>query len=238
MRTSVAIAVGVLAWIALTAAPASAVEDGREPGWVGLTFGNPLGPHPASVVNDDREPLLVGRVVVSGPADEAGVRARDSILAFDGQGIEHSRELIDLVRAHEPGAWATLTIKRGRAVRDLRIQIGARPLERERRALRRAHMGVESISLPASLQQHFGGSEKAGVLVSAVAEGSPAETAGVRVGDLLVTIGGQDVASQHQLAILVAGAGVGNKLECELVRNGVPIVVEPIMQERMNRETR
>lgn len=207
-------------------------DEAPEPGWIGMTFGNPLGPHPSSVTDGDRDPLLVGMVARGGPAAKAGIRGRDTIVSFAGQGIEHARQFISLVRNHGPGDWATLTIRRGKLEREFRIHIAERPEERNQLVLRRAWLGVESLSLPISLQKHFGGDENAGVLISDVVIGSPAESAGIRIGDLLVHIEGKNVSSKQVLATMVSAAGVGNTIDVELVRNGVPIATEVLMRQR------
>lgn len=207
-------------------------DEASEPGWIGMTFGNSLGPHPASILDGDLNPLLVGMVARGGPAARAGIRGRDTIVAFDGQGIEHARQLITLVRNHAPGDWAIMTVRRGKVEREFRIHIDERPEERNQRVLRRAWLGVESISLPTKLQEHFGGEENAGVLIADVVDGSPAESAGIRIGDLLIQIEGIRVSSPQVLATMVSAAGVGNVIDVELVRNGTPITTEAQMRER------
>ena len=69
------------------------------------------------------------------------------------------------------------------------------------------------------LRQHLGGNDDAGVLVSKVLAGTPAEAAGVRVGDLIVSVGGQQVASTGDLRKALADK-TGESFEVELIRDG------------------
>jgi S1-C subfamily serine protease len=96
----------------------------------------------------------------------------------------------------------------------------------------RGWLGVDAIELPASLRAHFGAPEDAGVLVSGVVEGSPAELSGIRVGDVLYEADGQPITSAAALTSLVDLAGVENLIEVVLARDGARIVVEPLIERR------
>jgi len=77
-----------------------------------------------------------------------------------------------------------------------------------------------------------------GVLIGSVMQGSPAERAGLRAGDVIVRINGQPIKTADEVQSLVEKAGVGNSLRFEVsrsnqiqsvtVRTGsVPIAAEP-----------
>jgi hypothetical protein len=60
-------------------------------------------------------------------------------------------------------------------------------------------LGVQLIETTQELREHLGGSEDEGVLVSKVLPGTPAQRAGIAVGDLIVSIGGDAVATVDEL---------------------------------------
>lgn len=82
----------------------------------------------------------------------------------------------------------------------------------------RHRLGVQLVETTPELREHLGGSESAGVLVSKVLVGTPAAAAGIRVGDLLVSVDGRDVADVAGLREALAEAGVSCSIE--LVREG------------------
>src|SRR5262245_50302044 len=57
----------------------------------------------------------------------------------------------------------------------------------------RGYLGVGLTDLTPELRTHFGAPEDAGVMVSKVEPGSPADKAGIKVGDVLASIDGKEV---------------------------------------------
>ena len=60
-----------------------------------------------------------------------------------------------------------------------------------------AYLGVGTIDVTPELQQQYGLSESSGVLVAEVAQGSPAEAAGLQQGDIIVQ-GRRQGRDQHR----------------------------------------
>ena len=188
------------------------------PGWLGLRLGEPTGS------SSENTGVLVRGVVEGSPADEARFRAKDSVIAVDGAAVSTPEELMARIRGMEPGHLVTFSVKRGADEFELRSVLGTRP---DSVRLVRGWLGVEAIELPGSLRKHFGAPEDAGVLVSAVSEGSPAYDAGIRVGDVIYEADAQPVSSLPQLSRFVSEAGVDNDMDVVLARDGARIVVSP-----------
>src|SRR5438093_1301712 len=81
-------------------------------------------------------------------------------------------------------------------------------------------LGVESIDLPPALREHFGAPANAGVMISAVVAGGPAEAAGVRVGDVVFEVEGEPVRAVGNLRALISAGGIDNRLEIHVMRDG------------------
>jgi S1-C subfamily serine protease len=179
--------------------------------------------------------VLVRGVVEGSPADEARLRAKDTILAVDGAAVSGPAELMARLRAMAPGSVVTLSVRRGARDFELRTALGTRP---ERARMVRGWLGVEALELPASLRAHYGAPEDAGILVSAVSEASPAYDAGIRVGDVIYEADGQPVTSGEDLSRLVSEAGVENVMDVVLARDGARIVVGPQIERAPERQGR
>ena len=64
-------------------------------------------------------------VTPGGPADDAGLRPGDTILAFEGRPVTESDELVVAIRAQEPGDEVTLTVRRDDEVFDVDVTLEA-----------------------------------------------------------------------------------------------------------------
>jgi S1-C subfamily serine protease len=96
---------------------------------------------------------------------------------------------------------------------------------------RRGYLGVSSQPVALPDRQRAGGPAEA-VLVTAVAAGSPAEAAGLLVGDLILTVDGRPVRSPVDLLELVQGDLVGHKIVVDLLRGGTAVAVDVTIGER------
>jgi S1-C subfamily serine protease len=95
--------------------------------------------------------------------------------------------------------------------------------------VRRAYLGLVSVPgpLPAPLQERFG--RKTGLRVSEVVPGSPADRAGLRAGDLLLTAAGKPVEKAQDLQRLMFAEAIGQPLAITVMRNGalVDVIAQP-----------
>ncbi len=82
----------------------------------------------------------------------------------------------------------------------------------------RGWLGVGIQELTPELAKHFG--VKKGVLISQVFDGSPAEKAGIKRGDVVVEFGGERIDDFRALQAKVAETEVGKKVKVKVVRGG------------------
>ena len=66
----------------------------------------------------------------------------------------------------------------------------------------------------------------AGITVSAIVRGSPAEVAGIRVGDIITKMNDQLIDQTHPLNALMVKTRPGDKVRLTLIRDGQTQVVE------------
>jgi S1-C subfamily serine protease len=95
--------------------------------------------------------------------------------------------------------------------------------------VRRAYLGLISVPapLPAPLRERFG--RRGGLRVAEVVPGGPADRAGLRAGDLLISAGGRPVQKAQDLQRLMFGEAIGRPLAITVMRNGalVDVIAEP-----------
>ncbi|MCF8067824.1 MAG: DegQ family serine endoprotease [Desulfobacterales bacterium] len=84
----------------------------------------------------------------------------------------------------------------------------------------RGWLGVAIQNLTDELAEYYGVEDKKGVLVTEVFPGDPADKAGIQAKDIIVSIDGKKVSDTRELTSLIAGIGVGEKIDIDIVRNG------------------
>jgi serine protease Do len=156
---------------------------------------------------------LVRSVESNGPAEKAGIEAGDIIAKVDGRVVETSVELPRIVGSIKPGNKATLQVFRRGGYRDLSVVVAE--MEPERVAARRtperetpkAPAPVGSFGLAVTELTDAQKRElkiKNGVRVEA-AEGIAAR-AGVREGDVIVTVDNVEISGAKQFETAMAKA--------------------------------
>ena len=86
--------------------------------------------------------------------------------------------------------------------------------------VRRGYLGVALVDLTPELRTHFGVPEETGVMVARVEPGSPAEKAGIRVGDILTRIDGGPLKSSWDVTGKIRKLNDGQQVPIEVWRNG------------------
>lgn len=167
------------------------------------------------------EGVVVQRVEPNGPAAQAGLQAGDVITRIDGQNIKGFEALADAVTQHKVGDKVTLGVRRDGSDREISVTLGTRPRDRfEARPMPTLPpmLGVQTQPLTPELQKHLGVKTDKGALVSDVLAGSPAEKAGLKEQDVIVSLDGQTIASPQDLREAVQKAGTGKQVTLKIER--------------------
>lgn len=96
----------------------------------------------------------------------------------------------------------------------------------------RAYLGVSLNNLSPELNEHFGGGKDAAVIVESVANDSPADKAGVRVGDVIVSIDGKDVKNATDVRAALREKKEGDSVRIEVQRGRSRQTVVATVKER------
>ena len=96
-------------------------------GWIGIESQD-ITPELAASFGLARESgAIIAGVVRNGPADRAGVRPGDILLAVEGKGIKNTGEMLNLIAQLVPGAKARLTLMRQNRESMVDVTVGKRP---------------------------------------------------------------------------------------------------------------
>jgi S1-C subfamily serine protease len=100
--------------------------------------------------------------------------------------------------------------------------------------IKRGYLGVRTqpVEIPEVSRQALKREQTQGLLVLWLEDGGPAETSGLLVGDILVTIGGQELGDADDLFTALSGDTVGKAVAVEVLRGGRPDTVNVTVGER------
>lgn len=171
-----------------------------------------------------RVPADAGATVVdvmrSGPAERAGLRAGDVVLAFGGKPVRSHVELMRLVAAARPGEEVETLYARDGRLETLRLSIEeAHPpfAPRVPLAADADPLGLLVVPLERRRRERLG--LDAGVMVLR-AEG-PAQRAGLEPGDIIVSVNTAPVATPYAFHQRMRAAGRGASVALLVQRGGV-----------------
>jgi serine protease Do len=153
---------------------------------------------------DKPQGALVSSVEAGSPAEKAGLKAGDVILAVDGKAIEQSADLPRIVGDTKPGTALGLQVWRKGAKQDLRVTVGEMPADKVAAAAtgeeaKPGKLGVAVRALTAEERKASG--VDGGVVVEQV--DGPAAKAGIKQGDVILAFGAEKVENAEQLKKLV-----------------------------------
>jgi len=96
-------------------------------GWIGIESQD-ITPELAASFGLGRESgAIIAGVVRNGPADRAGVRPGDILLAVEGKSVKNTGEMLNLIAQLAPGAKARLTLMRQNRESLVDVTVGKRP---------------------------------------------------------------------------------------------------------------
>lgn len=188
---------------------------------------------------------LVNSVVQGSPAAEAGLERRDFIARFNGEEVDGPRHLGDLVRSASPGDDAVVEIVRDGESMTVNVTLASRPEQGDRRqtwARRRGFpveffpgprgkLGARVVDLGEQMAEFLGAPGMEGVLVVEIEEDSPAETAGLKAGDVITAVDGGEILDTSDLIAALKDADEGDTIRLSVVRRAESMELEVEIEE-------
>jgi S1-C subfamily serine protease len=100
--------------------------------------------------------------------------------------------------------------------------------------IKRGYLGIRSqqVDLSTELGKALGRAQATGLLLVSVEDGSPAQTGGLMVGDILAGINGQAIVDHDALMVHLSGETVGKPIAVQILRGGRPLELTVAVGER------
>jgi serine protease Do len=145
-------------------------------------------------------------VTPGSPAEKAGLKPDDVVIRVDGREVEDNGDLSSYVASRPPGAEVALRVLRQGEELDMSVTLGTFPDEdfeetaSSSESPREQQLGMSLQDLTPELAQRLSMErDTSGAVVLEVLPGEPADEAGLRRGDVVVSVNGRAVESVDDL---------------------------------------
>lgn len=101
----------------------------------------------------------------------------------------------------------------------------------------RAWLGVGIQDITEELAEYYGLKDREGVLVTNVFEGDPADQAGIKPNDVIISVDGKKMSSSRELSRTIAGSPVGKDIPVSVVRDGKQKTIRVTLAKRQDTKT-
>ena len=207
----------------------SLIKEGKVVrGWLGVSIQEVTSELAKQFGVQEAKGALVSDVLKETPAERAGLKRGDVIIRYNGREVSNAGQLRNLVAETPVGEKVRVVVIRDKREKEVEVKIeeqpkevaagggpGGEPLANE------ALAGVGAQELTPELADRLNLPRgTAGVVVTQVEEGSVAEAAGVRAGDVIVEINRQPVKSLDDYRKITKALRAGESVLLLLNRNG------------------
>jgi serine protease Do len=177
--------------------------------------------------------VSVAEVTHNGPADKAGLKTNDLIVAVDGIPVKTAQDLRNQVALKKPGQTITVSVQRDKSGKPIPIKViteeespppeeapvsisPGQPNTPERTP--ETTYGFSARDLTRRLAAQFGVEYTPGVIVTEVAQFSPAYDDDIQPGDIIVKMHNKVISTLEDFRQAFQSVGPGDQLTLELKR--------------------
>ncbi len=171
-------------------------ETGRVTrGWIGVSIQDLTPELAKSFGVKEARGVLISSVNPNEPADQAGLKAGDIIISFDGRQVNELSDLPRVVATTPPGKNAEVKVLRDGKERVFFVKVGTKvdedidePAANQDNGSPDKRLGISAQPITPEIAKRLGKKETDGVIISSVKPDSAASEAGLKRGDLVKEI--------------------------------------------------
>jgi serine protease Do len=188
-----------------------------ERGYVGLRLQEITPAIAQALGRPDEKGVLVASVEPGGPAEKAGIKTGDAILAVDGKDVKGPRELALMIADMAPGATVKVTYWRDGKKADADVTLGKLPDQQEQASADQPSQPAEPSALEDFGMSIAPADDSAGVVITDVDPNGQAAERGLQPGDVILSVGDTTVKDPAAVEKKMADAKAGG-LKAVLLR--------------------
>ncbi len=206
------------------------ISDGKVTrGWLGVQIQDVDDGMAKALELDDRNGAIISQVIQNSPAEDAGVKEQDVIIEVDGEKVNDSSNLKNLISSGRPNDKTKLTVIRDGREKYLTVILGLRPGEKELAETYR--YGEKLFDILGLRVETFENRDPKnldyvnGVKIVEVKKDSPAFDNNIKRGDIITEMGKTNIKEKDEYDLELESYSKGNTIMLRIVRNGNPLYV-------------
>ena len=160
---------------------------------------------------DHHQGVLIADIVPNSPAAKAKLKAGDVVTELNGAQLTSAAMFRNRISLTTPNSYVNLTVIRRGKKRQLKIKIDALNRENKKSQKRSkrsdasdSEYGLEVQNITHDIQEKLNLKDRGGVLISYVVQGSIAEEAGLKVGQVILSVNQRNIDSVRQFKTIVS----------------------------------
>jgi serine protease Do len=169
-------------------------------GWLGISVQDISEDIAKNLNHKNKHGALVSDVFKDDPADKAGIKVGDIIVEINGKSIKDAHELLLTIASLHVGEKVLIKALRDGKEISFQVVVTERNDKPEIALTKRSKgfFGISAQEITKEISQQLGIPRDAGVIVTDVDEGSPADDVGIQPQDIIVQVNKAKVASMKQ----------------------------------------
>jgi serine protease Do len=177
----------------------------------------------------DRNGAIISQVMKDSPAEDAGVKEQDVIIDVDGEKVNDSSNLKNLISSGRPNDKTKLTVIRDGREKNLTVTLGLRPGAKELvESYGYGGKRFDLLGLHVETYESEAGafdSINKGVRVVEIKPGSPADDENVQRGDIIIEIGKNSISDKNDYQSELEKFSEGDTIMLRVLRGGSPLYI-------------
>lgn len=200
-------------------------EDGNVTrGWLGVSIQEIEGEVAKYYGLPSGKGVLIMDAFKGDPADKAGIKPKDIIIAIDGKKVESVRDLTGIIASQKVGDKVKVTLLRGDKEKTVKVKVGKREDRRTAGAKGMgsgdADLGIDIASITPELAKRYNLGDINGVLITGVKPRSRGSEAGLVHGDIIKEINHKPVKTEDQYFEAIDALKEGDQVNILIIRRG------------------
>jgi serine protease Do len=192
-------------------------------GWLGVGIQDVNASLAEAMGLEEAGGILITSVLEDGPAAKAGLKQGDVIVKFDGEPVKTTSELRFAVARSDPGTRTDVVVIRDGRQKTVDVVLSVREDDQPQQVEDTAHeddLGLSVDAITPELAQRLELQDTEGLVVTAVAPASPAEEAGIQVGDIVRQVNRRNVTTPRAYAEAIQDTPEGRPVLFMMERGG------------------